>query len=216
MRGWGWRLVVVWTAAWPTPAAAQHGSLGPEFGVGEYREAASSLRYRGIGPGVSGAITSHRITAEGAYASIRMNPTRNSQATESFRATLIDAWLRWDALDYLGFEVGLTKRSADSEFAAQSVGAVRIGARTSHLLGPGARIWLRGDYLAGARFSGGGRAPIAMELGLGLDVRWSDHFRAAAQYSFQRLDRKTHPAGGAETSVPIELALARVGLAVGF
>ena len=214
--GWGWGLVVVWVAAWPVPAAAQHGSLGPEVGVGEYREAASSLRYRGVGPGVNGSITFHRITAEGAYASIRMNPTPSSQATESFRSTLIDAWLRWDALDYLGFEVGLTKRSVDSAFAAQSVGAVRIGARTRYQLGPGAGVWLRGDYLAGARFSGGGRAPLAMELGLGLDIRWSNHFRAAVQYSFQRLDRKTHPAGGAEASVPIEQALARIGLAVGF
>ena len=217
MRGWGWGWGwALWVAGWPVPAAAQHGSIGPELGVGEYREAASSLRYRGVGPGVAGSVTFRRVTAEGAYASIRMNPTGASQATESFRATLIDAWLRWDALDYLGFEVGLTKRSAASEFAAQSVGAVRIGARTHYLLGPGAAIWLRGDYLAGARFSGGGSAPVAMEIGLGLDIRWSSHVRAAAQYSFQRLDRKTHPAGGAEARVPIEQALARVGLAVGF
>jgi hypothetical protein len=216
MRGWGWALVSLQVATSPASAAAQHGSIGPELGVGEYREAASSLRYRGIGPGVVGALTFHRVTAEAAYVSIRMNPTSGSLATESFRATLIDAWLRWDALDYLAFHVGLMKRSADSEFAAQSVGAVRIGARTRHLLGPGVGVWLRGDYLAGARFSGGGRAPVAMEIGLGLDVRWSRHFRAAAQYSFQRLDRKTHPAGGAEVSVPIEQALARIGLALAF
>jgi hypothetical protein len=215
VRSWGWALAL-WVAAWPVPAAAQQGSVGPEFGVGEYREATSSLRYRGVGPGVAGSVTFHRVTAEGALASIRMNPTNGSEATESFRATLIDAWLRWDVLDYLGFEVGLTKRSADSEFAAQSVGAARIGARTRCLLGPGAAIWLRGNYLAGARFSGGGSAPIAMEIGLGLDIQWSRHVRAAAQYSFQRLDRKTNPAGGAAASVPIEQALARLGLAVGF
>jgi hypothetical protein len=174
------------------------------------------LRYRGVGPGVAGTVTYHRVTADMALASIRMSPTGGSGATESFRATLIDAWLRWNALDYLGLEVGLTKRSAYAELAAQSVGAVRIGARTHYLLGPGATIWLRGDYLAGAQFSGGGSAPLAMELGLGLDIRWSRQVRAAAQYSFQRLDRKTNPAGGAEVSVPIEQALVRVGLAVGF
>jgi hypothetical protein len=198
------------------PAAAQQGRIGAELAVGEYRESASSLRYRGLGPAVAGALAFHRFTASGAFASMRMNPTSGSEATEGFRATLIDAWLRWDALHYLGFEVGLTKRSADAEFAAQSVGAVRVGARTHYLLGPGATIWLRGDYLAGAQFSGGGSAPIAMELGLGLDIWWSRHFRAAAQYAFQRLDRKTNPAGGPEVSVPIEQALARVGLAVGF
>ena len=216
MREWGCAMAGLLVAAWPVPGAAQRGSIGAELGIGEYREAASSLRYRGVGPGIAGSVTLRRITADGALASIRMNPTHGSQATEGFRATLIDACLRWDALDYLGFEVGLTKRSADSEFAAQSVGAVRIGARTRYLLGPGAAIWVRGDYLAGARFSGGGSAPIAVELGLGLDIRWSSRFRAAAQYSFQRLDRKTNPAGGAKVSVPIEQALARVGLAVGF
>ena len=186
------------------------------MGVGEYRDAAASLRYRGVGPGVAGSLTFHRITLDGAFVSMRMNPTDGSLATESFRATLMDAWLRWDALAYLGFEVGLTKRTVDSEFAAQSVGAVRVGARTRYLLGPGAAVWVRGNYLAGARFSGGGRAPLAMELGLGLDFQWSRHIRAAAQYSFQRLDRKTHPAGGPETSVPIAQALARIGVAVGF
>jgi hypothetical protein len=214
--GLGRALGGLWVAAWPVPAAAQQGSIGPELGVGEYREAASSLRYSGVGPGAAGWFTLHRVTAEGAFVSIRMNPTNGSQATESFRAMLIDAWLRWDPLDYLGFEVGLTKRAAASEFAAQSVGAVRVGARTHYLLGPGAGVWLRGNYLTGARFSGGGRAPLAMEIGLGLEIRWSSHFRATAQYSFQRLDRKTNPAGGAEASVPIEQALARVGLAVGF
>jgi hypothetical protein len=201
---------------WPLPAAAQHGSIGPELAVGEYREAASTFRYRGVGPGVSGSVAFRRFAVEGAFVSIRMNPIDDSQATESFRATSIDAWLRWDPLDYLGLELGLTKRSTDSEFAAQSMGAVRIGARTRHLLGAGVAMWLRGDYLAGARFSGGGRAPLAIELGLGLEIRWSSRVRVAAQYSFQRVDRKTNPAGGVEVRVPIEQSLARLGLAVGF
>jgi hypothetical protein len=206
----------LWVAARPVPAAAQRGSIGPELRIGEYREATSGVRYRGVGPGVAGSVTFHRVAAEGALASVRMSPTNGGAPAESFRATLIDAWLRWDVLDYVGFEVGLMKRSADSEFAAQSMGAARVGARTRCSLGPGVELWLRGNYLAGARFSGGGRAPIAMELGLGLDVQWSRHVRAVAQYSFQRVDRKTNPAGGAEASVPIEQASARVGLAVGF
>ena len=200
----------------PASAVAQHGSFGPELAVGEYREASSSMRYRGSGPGFAGSLTFHRIIAEAALASIRLNPTGGSAATESFRVTLIDAWLRWEVLDYLGFEAGLTNRSADPEFAAQSMGALRIGARTHYPLGPGAAIWLRGNYLAGAHYSGGGSSPVALELGLGVDIRWSRHFRAGAQYAFQRLDRKTNPAGGAEVSVPIEQALARVGVAVRF
>lgn len=198
------------------PVAAQQVRIGGELTIGEYREAAPSLRYRGIGPGVAGSFTFHRITVDGALVSLRMTPTDSSLATESFQATQIDAWLRWDALDYLGLEVGLTKRIVDAEFAAQSVGAARLGARTRYVLGPGAAVWARGHYLAGARFSGGGRAPFAMEIGLGLDFRWSSRIRAGLQYSFQRLDRTTNPAGGAEVSVPIEQSQARIGLAVGF
>jgi opacity protein-like surface antigen len=212
----GWALAGLLVAMGPWPAAAQHGSIGPEVGIGEYREAAPSLRYRGAGPGIAGSVAFHHVSAEAEVVSIRMNPTGDSQATESFRATSVNAWLRWDALPYLGIEIGLARRSTDSEFAAQSLGALRVGARTHHLLGPGVAVWLRGNYLAFAAFSGGGSAPIALELGLGLDIRWSNHLRAGAQYSFQRLDRKTNPAGGPEASVPIEQALARVGLAVAF
>lgn len=174
------------------------------------------MRYRGSGPGIAGSLTFRRINAEAAFASIRFNPTGGSEAMEGFRVTLIDAWLRWEALSYLGFEAGFTNRSAAPEFAAQSLGAMRIGARMHYLLGPGAAIWLRGNYLAGAHYSGGGSSPVAVELGLGVDIRWSRHFHAAAQYSFQRLDRKTNPAGGVEVRVPIEQALARIGLGIGF
>jgi hypothetical protein len=203
-------------AVWPALAGAQQVTIGPEFGVSEYREAAAGLRFRGNGPGAAARIRFHRLTAEGSYVSLNMDPTDDSQATESFRATLVDAWLRWEALSYLGVEVGLLHRSTDSEFAAQSVGALRIGARTQAPLGPGADVWLRGDYLAAAQFSGGGSAPVALEIGLGLDVRWSQRVRGSALYSFQRFDRTTNPAGGAEVSVPIVQSLARIGLAVGF
>ena len=214
MRSWalGWLLPGVCAG----PVAAQHASLGPALGVAEYREVASSLRYSGLGPGATARVTWHRFTIDAAIASLRMTPASGSAATQGFRALEIDAWLRWDALNYVSFEVGLTKRSPDADFAAQSLGAVRVGARTRYLLGPGATVWLRGDYLAGAQFSGGGTAPVALELGLGLDVELSRHLRAAVDYSLQRLDRKTNPAGGAEASVPIEQSLARAGLAVGF
>jgi hypothetical protein len=198
------------------PLAAQHVIVGPEVALADYREASAGLRYGGVGPGAAAELTFGRFAADVAFASIEMSPSKDSQATESFRATLIEGSVAVQALEYLSFEVGATKRSADSEFAAQSVGAVRVGARTRYVLGPGASVWLRGAYLAAAQFSGGGSAPVAMELGLGLDIRWSRHLRMAAQYAFQRLDRKTNPAGGPEVSVPIEQSLARLRLAVAF
>ena len=203
-------------AIWVAPAAAQHVTLGPELVVADYREASASLRYSGVGPGGAGGFAFGRFSAEAALASISMTPKDGSQGTESFRATIIEGSVGLKALDYLTLQVGVTKRSAKSEFAAQSVGAVRLGVRTQYLLGPGATVWLQGNYLAGAQFSGGGSAPIAMEIGLGLEIRWSRYLRMGAQYSFQRLDRKTNPAGGPEVSVPIEQALARVRLAAAF
>jgi hypothetical protein len=197
------------------PLAAQHGGIGPVLGLADYREVSASLRYRGIGPGVSGSFVFHRLSVDGVALWLQMTPQAGGQATQGFRAVQLDGWARFRALDYLTFEVGFTRRTPDSAFAAQSVGAVRIGARTQYALGHGAAMSLRGDYLAGARFSGGGSAPLALEVGLGLDLVFSRHVRAALDYSFQRLDRKTNPGGGPQANAPVEQALGHVGFTVG-
>jgi hypothetical protein len=168
-----------------------------------------------VGPGVRGVFTYHRISAEGVAVWLQMTPQAGAQAVQSFQMVQLDGWLKWQALDHLTFDVGFTSRSPDAEFAAQSLGAVRVGLGTQYGLGHGAAVSLRGDYLAGAQFSGGGTAPLALELGLGLDVAFSRHVRATFDYSFERVDRKTTPGGGAEVKVPIQQALARVGVAVG-
>jgi hypothetical protein len=198
------------------PCVAQHAWLGPELAVADYREVSSSLRYSGVGPGVAARVTAGRFTLDGALLSIRMRPSGGSGATESFRATEIDGRLRWEANRFVGFEAGITRRSASSEFVAQSVGAVRLGARTQYALGPGAVVWARGDYLAAARFSGGGTAPFAVELGLGVDVALSRHVHVAVDYALQEFARTTHPGGGDGVSAPIEQARARLGVAAGF
>ena len=198
------------------PALAQHVSIGPTLVVGDYREVSSRLEYGGVGAGATGAVTFGPVTIEGAFSSVRMKPSGSSGATESFTATEVAGRLRWDVTGYLGFEAGLTKRSASSEFAAQSVGAATLGARVRYLLGPAGTVWARGSYLAAAKFSGGGSAPLSLELGLGVEVAPSPHFHLAVSYALQSLDRKTRPGGGAEVSAPIEQALGRVGVAVGF
>jgi len=207
-------LLLVLTAG--APAAAQRITIGPEFAVAESREASSGLRFSGVGPGAEATLVWRRFSADAAVCSLDMTPTSGSAAVSSFRATEIDAWVAWEALNYLSFEAGVTNRTPDAEFAAQSLGAVRVGVRTHYLLGPGATIWLRGDYLAGAQFSGGGTAPLALELSLGLDLALSRHLHAAASYAFQRFDRSTNPGGLPQTSVPMEQSLARIGLALGF
>jgi hypothetical protein len=198
-----------------TPLPAQHGAIGPVIGLADYREVSASLRYDGIGPGVGGTFVFHRFSVIGEAIWLQMTPQSGGQTAQSFQVVQLDGWARFQALDYLALEAGLTSRTADTAFAAQSVGAVRVGVRTHTALGHGAAISLRGDYLAGAQFSGGGSAPLALELGLGLDLVFSRHVRAALDYSFQRFDRTTHPGGGSETKTPIQQALARLGVAVG-
>ena len=87
-----------------------------------------------------------------------------------------------------------------------------IGLRYSKTLGPGATVALRGNYLAGAKFTGGGSAGLAMELGLLVSAGpQNGRFRVNGEYGFQRVDRKV---GG--LAVPIQQSLVRVGVAVGF
>ena len=174
----------------------------------------SSLRYSGAGPGAEASFTLGRFTAEGSYLSIQMDPTSGSGATESFRATEIDGRLRCEVTGYLGLEVGLTSRTTDSEFAAQSVGAASVGARTQYLLGPEALVWARGAYLAASQFSGGGSAPLS--FGLGVAITLLRHVRVTADYEFQKVGRETEPGGSASVTAPIEESHARLGVAAAF
>jgi len=41
----------------------------------------------------------------------------------------VNAWVAYDVAPYASVEAGFIRRTADPEFDAQSVGAVRIGAR---------------------------------------------------------------------------------------
>jgi hypothetical protein len=92
------------------------------------------------------------------------------------------------------------------------MGAARIGVRYSKLIGPGTTVALRGNYLAGAKFTGKGSAGLAFELGLLVSTGpVNGRYRLTGDYGFQRIDRKV---GG--EPVPIQQSLVRVGLAVGF
>ena len=123
--------------------------------------------------------------------------------------------LRWYIANQVSFETGFTKRTMDPEFAAQSMGAVRIGARGLYSIGTGASLSLRGNYLAGSKFSGGGSAGFGVELGLGISVGRSDgRLRATGDYGFQRVNRK-RTGGVVGGDVPIQQSLARLGVSVG-
>jgi hypothetical protein len=193
-------------------ARAQTVLLGVHGALGDYREVSSNLRYRGGGVGGSLAFHVGRFSAEGALTRVSYDPRDKSAGLGSFKATQIDARVGVDVSGGLTAEVGLLRRSISPELAAQEMGAARIGVRYSKLIGPGASVGVRGNYLAGAKFTGEGSAGLAFELGLLVSVGpQNGRYRFTADYGFMRVDRKVGTA-----KVPIEQSLVRLGVAVGF
>jgi hypothetical protein len=195
---------------------AQQVTLGPQFVLASYREVTSGLRYQGSGVGGVLSARHHRLSAAAAVSRVSFHPTSGSSADSGFTATQVDAWLAYDVAAYASLEAGITHRSADPEFDAQSVGAVRVGARAFSEIGAGATMSFRADYLAAPQFSGGGRAPVSLDLGLDLDVQLAGRLHGTAGYEFQRIDRKTNPGGTGEIDAPIEQSLARLGIGFSF
>src|SRR5213593_4328863 len=191
-------------------------TVGPQVVLASYREVASGLRYQGTGFGGAVAGRFRRLSAEAVVTRVTLDPTDGSAALEGFTVTQVDAWVAYDVAPYASLEVGVAHRSADPEFDAQSVGAVRVGARAFSELGAGATATFRADYLAAPQFSGGGHAAFSLDLGLGLDVQLAGHVHGTAAYTFQRIDRRTNPGGTGDVDAPIQETVARVGVSLAF
>ena len=113
---------------------------------------------------------------------------------------------------FLAIEVGGGRRYIDPEFATQEVGVIRVGVLSDNRLNRFANVWVRGAYLVDSRFSGGGDSDLAFELGLGAGLGSANgRFRAHAEYEFQRIDRRVGTG-----DVPIQMSVARLGVALGF
>ncbi len=193
-------------------ARAQTVSLGVHGALGDYREVSSNLRYRGAGGGLALWLRLYRFSAEAAATRVSYDPRDDNSGLTSFKATQIDARVGFDVAAGFTAELGLLRRTISPELTAQEMGAARIGVRYSKLIGPGTTVALRGNYLAGAKFTGKGSAGLAFELGLLVSTGpVNGRYRLTGDYGFQRIDRKV---GG--QPVPIQQSLVRVGVAVGF
>ena len=202
-----------------SPAAPGQGvtvTAGPQFALASYREVTAGLRYQGAGFGGAVSARYRKLSAEAGVVRLTLDPTDGSAATRGFTATEVDAWVAYDVATYASVEAGLIRRTADPEFDAQSVGAVRIGARSFYEIGPGATVLFRANYLAAPKFSGGGHAGFSIDLGLGLDVRLAGRLHGTAGYTFQRISRKTNPGGTGEIDAPMQGTVARLGVGVAF
>jgi hypothetical protein len=193
-------------------------NAGAHVIFGDYKETAAALHYQGGGAGFWVGLTTGKLSADGAFAGLSYKPVDDDFGFEDFKATQLDARLRYYIASGISAELGMTSRKMDPEFAAQSASAARVGLRAQYLLGPGASLAVRGNYLAGGKFSGGGKAAFGLEVGLGLSVGATNgRWRVTADYEFQRFNRTTTPTGtGTEAKVPLQQALARVGAALGF
>lgn len=209
-------LAALLTAGPPDRLTAQRVAIGPQVVVADYREVTGNLHYQGIGYGGAASLVLGKFSGDVAVARLDYEPADGSTAVLKFQAIQFDARVRYYVASYVSLEAGVTSREAEPEFEAQSLGAVRVGARMSYPLGPAARIAMRGNYLAAAKFSGGGSAPFGIELGLGVSGDlFRTRLRLSADYEFQRLDRKTDDGSGA-VGVPIQQSLVRLGAAVAF
>ncbi len=200
-----------------SPAAPAQGlavTVGPQFALASYREVAAGLRYQGTGFGGALSARYRKLSAEASVVRLALDPASGSTATSGFTATEVDAWVAYDLATYASVEAGFIRRSADPELDAQSVGAVRIGARSFYEIGPGATVLFRANYLAAPKFSGGGHAGFSIDLGLGLDVRLAGRLHGTAGYTFQRISRRTNPGGTGEIDAAIQGTVARVGVAL--
>jgi len=192
------------------PATAQRLNLGVQGVFADYRELSSALVYSGGGFAGIAQLNWHKFGADFQVAKVNYSPTSSSSATDKFSSTQFDAHLRWFLASGISLETGYTKRDISPDFTTQNFTAIRAGVLANYSLGPGANLLLRGNYLAGAKFSGGGSAPFALELGLGVSVGAANgRYRITGSYEFQRIDRKT------SVNVPIQQAMARIGAAVG-
>ena len=176
-----------------------------------YTEVTEAAKSEGVGAGATLQFRWRRFGLEGLVAKARMKPVNNDELQE-YDFTQFDVRFNYWIASIVALEIGGEWFSIDPEFAAQEMGAGRIGIVSQYPLAKISEIWARGAYLVNPRFSGGGEAGLAVEVGLGVAVGSSNgRFRVLAESNFQRIDRKVN---GVE--VPLQVTQARLGVVVGF
>jgi len=211
------RFTLLWLAVapLPVPVVAQRFVIGVAGAGGDYREVSNDLRYRVSGLGATAMFAAGRVAAEVSATGLTY-AADGPNATDDFKAVQFDGYLRVLMARGVSVEAGLTNRQVDaaSEYLAQSAAAVRVGLHSAVELGRDAGAHLRVNYLAGARFSGGGSAPVAVDVGLGFYYGFANgRGRLTGDSQFQRFNRTIEP-GGVKRDVPIQQIIGKLGFAL--
>jgi hypothetical protein len=191
---------------------AQTVTLAPQVVIVNHSEVSSDFEFRGVGFGGALGVQRGRFQLDVQAFSAKANPRNPEVASQGFTVKEFDLRATYTVVPAIGVQLGASGRRATPDFAAQDVGFFRIGLISDNRLARLARVWVRGAYLLAPRFSGGGSAGFAFEIGVGTwigtpDGRWG----LRAEYDLQRIDRTVAGAG-----VPIQMLVGKVGAQVGF
>ena len=198
------------------PVAAQQVNIGAEGALADYREQGAALRFGGSGFSARAEATVWRVSAQVRLTRVSLDgASSNADATDAFDMSQAEVRLRMRLTPRIGAEVAALSRAISPEHAAQSMRAWRAGGVFIQPLAPGADLAVRAGYLAATDFGGGGTAPFGLDVGLAVSYGpGAGRVRLTAEYEFQRVDRRT-TVGGKRIEVPIQSAMARIGVAVG-
>lgn len=175
-----------------------------------YQEITDGRDAVGAGGGGGIEVNIGRFRVDGRIHTAAIDPDSTGLASYDF--TQVDVRIDYFLTPLFALEVGGGRRYVKPEFAAQEVGYTRLGIFSENRLHRLASVWVRGAFLPGHQFSGGGTADLAFEFSLGAGVGTANgRFRFHAEFEFQRIDRE---AGGDD--VPMQQSLARTGIAIGF
>jgi len=204
-------LVALLGLATPQVAPAQTVRFGLQ-GVGlTYSEIDQGRRAEGGGLGGTFSVRWRRFLLDASGMGARLDPKGDGGGT-SFDLLQGDVRLSYAFAPSFAVEIGGGRRAIDPEFATQDIGVVRLGVLSEIALNQLSTVWARGAYLVDSRFSGGGSADLAVELGMGVGVGTANgRFRGRVDFEFQRIDRKV-----AGADVPLQMAVGKLGLELGF
>lgn len=208
MRGFALSLLVLSVA--PATLCAQKLRLRLEAIGITYQEVREGRDGFGGGGGVGAELRLGRFHVVASAYNAHVEPD-DTTATE-FDVRQVDLRIGYALTPFFSLEAGGGRRYIEPDLAAQEVGLFRAGVFSENQLNRLASVWVRGAYLLGPQFSGGGSADLAFEFGLGVGIGTANgRIRFHAEYEFQRIDRRV-----GNDEVPLQVSLARTGIAVGF
>jgi hypothetical protein len=200
-----------------SPVSAQRITFGADAALVDYREQGPALRFTGTGASARLGLEVWRVYAQGRLARVHVDgASHEAEATDAFDIAQNEFQLRMQVTPRIGVEAGVLSRTMTPDHAAQSMRAWRAGGVFVQPLAPGADVAVRAGYLGATHFGGGGTAPFGLDVGLAISYGpGAGRVRLTAEYDFQRVDRRTH-VGGRRIEVPIQSAIARIGVAAAF